>query len=188
MYSYNGRFLIFICSKEVEQVIHSDNDFATVAYLRIKDASLEEKTASSSSDPVIPPVIDHNFDEVRSAMEESMHISRPALSAPKYNPEDAVLYFSPSSKAAGPWVAITDIHRQLSGPSSLSIEDEVRECIQVLIGTYVYRFSCYVSHAVYRPFEPVFAGYFIMRLYQHLHIIHGTLCPCERSIWHLFWQ
>lgn len=185
---YSGRCLIFLCSKEVEQVIHSDNDFATVAYLRIKDASLEEKAASSSKDPVIPPVIEDRFDEVRSAIEESMTLSRPTSSAPEYSPEGAALFFASSSKANGPWVAITDIHRQLSGPSSFSIEDEVRECMQVLIGKHVNWFSYYISHAVFRPFEPAFVKSLIMRQYQHPHIIHGPLCACERSIWNLFRQ
>ncbi|KAJ3554772.1 hypothetical protein NM688_g2937 [Phlebia brevispora] len=121
-----------IVLKEVEPVIHSDNDFATVAYLRIKYVVLEEKEEPSSIDPAVPPVYEAEYDEVRLAVEHSLKSSESSIPAPEYAPGDAVLYFAPSSKAIGPWVAITDVHRNLSGTSPPSIEDEVHECFGVL--------------------------------------------------------
>ncbi|KDN51092.1 hypothetical protein RSAG8_00721, partial [Rhizoctonia solani AG-8 WAC10335] len=44
--------------KETETVIHSDHSFATVAYLQIKDAVLEDKPQSTPSAPTIPPLLD----------------------------------------------------------------------------------------------------------------------------------
>ena len=53
---------------EVETVVHSDNDFATVAYLRIKKASLQPKTSPSTADSLdvtVPPVLTEAFSDLR---------------------------------------------------------------------------------------------------------------------------
>ena len=109
-----------------------------MAYLRIKNASLEEKAASVPEEPTIPPILEPEFDKARLATKESVASPHSAPAVLEHKPEDAILYFAPSSKADGPWVTVTDVHRRLSSPESLSLEDEVRECFQILIGIYLY--------------------------------------------------
>ncbi|KAJ7904650.1 hypothetical protein B0H14DRAFT_2663796 [Mycena olivaceomarginata] len=50
---------------EVETVIHSDSDFATVAYLRIKDATLQPKSIAEPLVFHVPEVLDEAFAVVR---------------------------------------------------------------------------------------------------------------------------
>ncbi|EPT03708.1 hypothetical protein FOMPIDRAFT_49117 [Fomitopsis schrenkii] len=50
---------------ETETVIHSDNGFATVAYLRVKNAALEQKYGVVSVRPEVPPVLSGEFVSIR---------------------------------------------------------------------------------------------------------------------------
>ena len=74
----------------MDTVIHSDNDFATVAYLRIKSGTLEGKTSAESIDPVIPNLLEEAFEEVRSALEQSLRSASTLDDKPEYAPDDAV--------------------------------------------------------------------------------------------------
>lgn len=118
-------------------MIHSDSDFATVAYLRVKNANLESKRDVAAINPAVPPVVEEDFETVRTAGEESLASSESRSLTPDYAPDDAVLYFVTSSKSVGPWVSVTDVHRSMlvSHPSQPPIEDEVNECFHVLQGT-----------------------------------------------------
>ncbi|KAH9938240.1 uncharacterized protein B0H18DRAFT_1080984 [Fomitopsis serialis] len=89
---------------EVETVIHSDNDFATVAYLRIQNAVLEPKFGE--------PRIDYPS-EVKMVED----LSLPPLGTSNVN-------------KIGQWVAVTDI--TANSGHEYSIEDEVRNCFEQL--------------------------------------------------------
>lgn len=168
----------------METVIHSDNDFATVAYLRIKSATLEPKS-SVGINPQIPPLLEDEYDSIRIAVEESQDMHGPVVDIPKYSPESSVLYWPPSTKLLGPWVAITNVHRRLVG-GEISIEDEVRECFCQLQGWYpVYvmtprRFTDFDS-----PITETFPQHLQLREHQYLYIVHGLICAGECSLPHI---
>ena len=122
-------------------MIHSDNDFATVAYLRVKSGRLEEKEQTRPIDPSIPPLLDETFEEVQTALEQSLISSSTPAAPPEYAIGEALLYFPTSSKSIGPWVAVTDVRKGPSSSESLSIEDEVIHCFQNLKGMVSYNFS-----------------------------------------------
>lgn len=129
----------------------------------MKRASLEAKEANVLVDPAVPPLLDEEFDGVRVALEDSLKSpSQPSTPIPEYAPEDAVLYFAPSSKSVGPWVAITDVHRRLSGTSMLSIEDEVRECFVLLRGMPLFALPSFLRSHVRRSFKGSLTGLFAL--------------------------
>ncbi|KAI0750773.1 hypothetical protein C8Q80DRAFT_1268091 [Daedaleopsis nitida] len=114
---------------EAETVVHSDNDFATVAYLRIKRATLHPKTDAESFSVMIPPVLSNPYSDVRGLVDA--HIRSPTIreDVTQDTPESmlsAQLY----SKQIARWVAVGNIQRDTDG--DISIEDEVRECFQIL--------------------------------------------------------
>ncbi|TFK92194.1 hypothetical protein K466DRAFT_540202 [Polyporus arcularius HHB13444] len=116
---------------EVETVVHSDNDFATVAYLRVKKASLLPKT-SEALDVTIPPVLAESFSIVRDVV--SSHLS-PRRDGGRDAPEPlkSPLCRRAESRKIGPWVAVTNVQRDLGEhPRESPIEDEVRECFETL--------------------------------------------------------
>ncbi|KAI0719642.1 hypothetical protein C8T65DRAFT_44647 [Cerioporus squamosus] len=115
----------------VETVVHSDNDFATVAYLRVKSASLQPKT-SQAIDVKIPPLIAAPFTVVRYVV--ANHTS-PHRDITWNSPEPTKSSTSrrAESRKIGPWVAVTNVERELDEkPTDISIEDEVRECFDTL--------------------------------------------------------
>ena len=119
-----------LCSEEVENVIHSDHDFATVAYLRVKNASLVDKP-SWTSDIVFPsrrPFLSDSFRAVSEAI-----IPGP-VEWTQTSTDSFVESFNesliPSSRKVGRWFAIGDI--QTTQFSSYSFQKEVQEVFQIL--------------------------------------------------------
>ncbi|KAJ3812160.1 hypothetical protein F5876DRAFT_87885 [Lentinula aff. lateritia] len=113
---------------DVETVIHSDNDFATVAYLRIKNARLEPKPSSDAHVQLtVPPLLDEDFEVVRSSITEvephsiDVHLSE---SVPHS------LNFTTATKSNGKWVAVTNVEFECSADAS--IEDEITQCFHLL--------------------------------------------------------
>ncbi|KAJ3854230.1 hypothetical protein EV368DRAFT_73005 [Lentinula lateritia] len=113
---------------DVETVIHSDNDFATVAYLRIKNARLEPKPSSDAHVQLtVPPLLDEDFEVVRSSITEvephsiDVHLSE---SVPHS------LDFTTATKSNGKWVAVTNVEFECSADAS--IEDEITQCFHLL--------------------------------------------------------
>ncbi|TFY59943.1 hypothetical protein EVJ58_g5455 [Rhodofomes roseus] len=118
---------------EVETVIHSDNDFATVAYLRVKNAVLEPKPEELHIGPAIPPLLSEVFAEVQNAVVR-------AVDRPSYPPDpsgmelvdDSSLHPPGTSVSkVGRWVAVANITASDSD-GVLSTEDEVRNCFEQL--------------------------------------------------------
>ncbi|KAJ3909884.1 hypothetical protein F5879DRAFT_931597 [Lentinula edodes] len=113
---------------DVETVIHSDNDFATVAYLRIKNARLEPKpTSDAHAQLTVPPILDEDFEAVRTSITEvephsfAVHLSE---SVPHS------LDFATATKSNGKWVAVTNV--QIECSADASIEDEITQCFNLL--------------------------------------------------------
>ncbi|KAG6854847.1 hypothetical protein C0991_012037 [Blastosporella zonata] len=101
---------------EVETVIHSDNSFATVAFLRVKNAHLEVKVPVQNFELEIPEVLDDDFKTLRDAVDQSLQQTRAEIPEPIIL-ED--LKIKAADSRQNPAVA-------------LSIEEEVTECFQLL--------------------------------------------------------
>lgn len=121
----------------METVIHSDNDFATVAFLRIKHADLELKTEARVLEAYVPPLLDNAFTSVHDVVAHSQD----STTAMQRN-QDIVLtcdaepsIMRVTSKRLGSWVAIANAQREVTcNEQHLSVEDEVRECFKKLQG------------------------------------------------------
>jgi diphthine-ammonia ligase len=119
----------------VETVIHSDHDFATVAYLRIKDATLQPKDVTISASAFVPPLLEPHFSEVyETARESEMLVTQPPYSPPggsrsEYLPDTGI-----SCQRLGRWVAISNVHRRTPTSSEVSITEEVEDCFHRLKG------------------------------------------------------
>ena len=120
---------------ETESVIHSDSDFATVAFLRIKDARLEPKCEVSIPDVAVPNLLDEEFMAMAVTISESQPITeeveisvhQPSIQRP------ASPYFPLSVKRAGDWISIANIHRDTATDiADISLDMEVQECFQIL--------------------------------------------------------
>ncbi|KAG6903505.1 hypothetical protein C0995_005528 [Termitomyces sp. Mi166 len=122
-----------IILSEVETVIHSDNSFATVAFLRIKKARLEAKPPLQDFKLDIPGILDDDYAALNDAVKQSMPPT--AIKIKKWEPTHSnVLKISPAGgRQVGSWVSISNIERAIQDPSvSLTIEEEVGECFKLL--------------------------------------------------------
>ncbi|KAI9001096.1 hypothetical protein BD414DRAFT_452111 [Trametes punicea] len=116
---------------EVETVVHSDNDFATVAYLRIKEASLHPKIDTGVYKITVPPVLTEPFSRIRDRVSSSTQDLSLSDSMPFVGPR---LFCQTSShRRIGNWVAIANVQRDLEDQNQeLSIEQEMRQCFEKL--------------------------------------------------------
>lgn len=135
----------FICSYsscrpfprlETETVIHSDNDFATVAFLRIRRASLEAKR-EQEADIAVPALLDLPYLQVAEYIQAELTNDgqSPGRTQPQIYPNRAldIKLMAPSiSKYLGNWISIGNIHRDFRDVSDMPLEDEVRQCFHVL--------------------------------------------------------
>ena len=113
--------------EEVEKVVHSDDGFATVAYLRVRKASLVPKPAAVYTIPV-PPLLEDKFATMAShfSPESNAHASAPDTSDT-----------SPTSASRGSWVSVSNIQRSNGSRDAfpkITIEDEVTECFEIMKG------------------------------------------------------
>lgn len=121
------------CRVDTETVIHSDSDFATVAYLRIKSAALEEKE-EILVDPPVPPLLEEKYDALREIVEQSLRSTQHNVSSPPYDLKAAIMHYPATSKEVGPWVVISAVHGDIQRDSPVSVEDEVRQCFRGIEG------------------------------------------------------
>ncbi|KAI0307305.1 hypothetical protein B0F90DRAFT_1814078 [Multifurca ochricompacta] len=122
---------------ETEVVIHSDNDFATVAFLRIKHASLDPKPKqSSSSDIVAPALFDPPYRRVSELLQARIPNSDSTLR--RVQPQNyssrtlGTQLAAPAYRYFENWIAIGNVHRDAGGAFDMPLEDEVRECFHIL--------------------------------------------------------
>lgn len=121
---------------DTETVVHSDNDFATVAYLRIRNAILIPKAEMRSVEPQIPPLLEIDFREVSDRVSQSLRSGRKLV---RQGVHDANLErnvkFEAISRRVGRWVAVSNVQcNNVSGTQELSLEDEVKVCFENLKG------------------------------------------------------
>ncbi|KAL0067559.1 hypothetical protein AAF712_005274 [Marasmius tenuissimus] len=116
-----------IVLREVENVIHSDNDFATVAFLRVKDAYLESKSGATPVSISIPPLLEEENAAVRdSVLAHHREQTRSKLAVdPPSEPEVRTL-----QRRIGQWIALSNI--QATTSESTTLEDEVLHCFELL--------------------------------------------------------
>ena len=143
MCSWTSHLLLILSHRtEVETVLHADNDFATVAFLRIKKASLDPKDEQRLEDIPAPSLLDDSILCVRDAVFLSQEsISSEAVLADPL-PISEYGMSNSCSKRLGSWVAVGNLHRELSeSMSEISVEEELRECFQKLQSILVFRTS-----------------------------------------------
>ncbi|PFH52835.1 hypothetical protein AMATHDRAFT_139377 [Amanita thiersii Skay4041] len=115
-----------IILEEVENVIHSDNAFATVAFLRMKKLQLTPKVPTTFT-ITVPPLLD---DHVISLSTTSIDLTLPTQG--KMRTIQAHPLVPASSVARGPWVSISNVQvTHNNRGSGLTIEEEVRECFAI---------------------------------------------------------
>ncbi|PIL37068.1 hypothetical protein GSI_00760 [Ganoderma sinense ZZ0214-1] len=116
---------------EVETVVHSDSDFATVAYLRIKSASLVAKEHLAESDVTIPSILSETFSHLHDVISGT---SSPQAEDENTQKQHSVPIAVPiGSKRVGNWIAVTNLQREVDEQAfDISVEDEVRECFEKL--------------------------------------------------------
>ena len=128
--------MLTVSRLETETVIDSDNDFATVAFLRIRGASLEAKREQEAN-IAVPALLDFPYLQVAEHIQaelandgqspgqtQSQIYSNRAL--------DIELVAPSTSKYLDNWISVGNIHRDLRGVSDMPLEDEVRECFHIL--------------------------------------------------------
>ena len=105
---------------EVETVVHSDNDFATVAYLRVKKASLIAKGHSANAQLIVPPILSQPFVALRDTISDSS-----GQQQPDGDPEAArsssipIIARAVTSKRIGNWVSVANVQRRVEGACGL---------------------------------------------------------------------
>lgn len=114
--------------------MHSDNDFASVAYLRIKDAALEEKTAPVSTTVRVPPLLTEANEEVENSILSWGY--RGDSESRLFIHTTPVCDDAPSIKRIGRWIAIGNVegNKRTDHLHQLSLEVEVRACFSAFRG------------------------------------------------------
>lgn len=114
-------------------MIHSDNGFASVSYLRIKGASLEGKS-ERRGDLALPPLLEANFARIQTLLRDrhptdhsihavSEHVTRQPAAPPR----------GLSSSRRGDWVAVGNIHCVTT--QITTFQEEVMQCFRELQGS-----------------------------------------------------
>lgn len=121
---------------DIETVIHSDSGFATVSYLRIKGAILEEKP-ELRDDLTIPPLLEADFVRIQSLIRAHhstdipIHAVHKSVTCRPAAPPDGL-----SSSRRGDWVAVGNVHSVRC--QATTFEEEIMGCFHELQG----RFTC----------------------------------------------
>jgi len=123
-----------VARTDVETVIHSDSDFATVAFLRIKHADLKSKSKSPVLRVPVPQLLDSDFVKVHDAVVQS-ETTLNSVKTQRY--ADFSDISKPSvakclSIQSDSWVVVPNIQRNMHDNIETSVEDEVQECFSIL--------------------------------------------------------
>ena len=156
-------------------MVHSDNDFATVAYLRIKKASLHNKPDAGSITVTVPPTLSDSYTPISDTIASHSALPSPSGAESKHPPHELAPPFA--TKQIGRWVAVANVQSRIVVQQELSIEDEVRECFDKLRGK---RSFCSTSATIqYSPISSVprqaLPHPSQLRKYQHLPLFHGPI-------------
>ncbi|QRV87372.1 diphthamide biosynthesis protein [Ceratobasidium sp. AG-Ba] len=111
---------------ETKTIVHSDHAFATVAYLEVTNAILEDKLGSVSLEPTIPPLLDETALQIQAALS-----ARQNNPSPEDGPTASqTVTIEPKIHVTGPWAYISDVQGDL--PPKESVEDEVVACFDTI--------------------------------------------------------
>ncbi|KAF8517819.1 hypothetical protein JB92DRAFT_2904701 [Gautieria morchelliformis] len=129
----------------VETVIHSDNEFATVAYLKVKHARLERKSTYSLATFTVPspPILDDIDERVHQATlntTPSLPPSFPITMTTTHRHENTTAL--PHIGKFGPWVVMSNVESTIP---SVSVEEEVRICFVAIQG-YLAEYGLDLTH------------------------------------------
>ncbi|KAF9008948.1 hypothetical protein BDQ17DRAFT_1398065 [Cyathus striatus] len=118
---------------DTETVIHSDNDFATVAFLRLKNAVLEKKADLKDHDIAIPLLLDEQCEQLQESLiaNECSKQVLPVLA--DLNKIQYCVEAPVTCRVNGPWICVSNVECDINSFSQgMSIEDEVRECFRIV--------------------------------------------------------
>ncbi|KAJ7590852.1 hypothetical protein C8J56DRAFT_1134729 [Mycena floridula] len=118
-----------IVLKEVETVIHSDNDFATVAFLRVRSAHLEPKQHLLSVEVGVPPLLDEIGSRIQDIV---LPNDLPSQTRTVNDGLANSAEFRVASIKRGSWISVTNVQADLKDGYVISFQDEVRECFLTL--------------------------------------------------------
>jgi diphthine-ammonia ligase len=118
--------------------MHSDNDFAPVAFLRIKSAELKSKeTLNRTVDVPVPPLLEEDFQVVRDIItlsQKSASVDK-ALKQVGQTQAAEPINNTVQTQKIGSWISVANIERKLQNPiADVSVEFEVTECFLALKG------------------------------------------------------
>ncbi|KAF8195745.1 hypothetical protein K438DRAFT_1918923 [Mycena galopus ATCC 62051] len=155
---------------EVETVIHSDSDFATVAYLRIKNATLQAKFIVEPPILHVPEVLDDKFVPVRDRIASLGVQESPEkhTGAQSNQPSSHIAGNNTRSRKLGSWVAVSNVQSNMDVESSQSIEEEVAQCFAIL--------QAELAHYALEPPDCTNINIFLssMGLFSAVNAIYGT--------------
>ena len=113
-------------------VVHSDSDFATVSYLRIKDANLEDKISASSLAFRVPPLLSDDHEKIRQLLDEIEDLSLSNLSTnercQQLNDGQSLIT---NSVRRGRWITVSNVQ---TIEAETSLEEEIKSCFLSLQG------------------------------------------------------
>jgi diphthine-ammonia ligase len=117
---------------DTETVIHSDSDFATVAFLRIRHASLDSKP-EHVVELAVPALLDLPYRQAAEYLQAKLSNNEQTTERTSCSSRALSLQLvGPTSRSFGSWISVGNVHRDLHGASDVSLEDEVRECFHIL--------------------------------------------------------
>ncbi|CCL99449.1 uncharacterized protein FIBRA_01467 [Fibroporia radiculosa] len=122
-----------ISIQDTETVVHTDGDFAVVAYLRIKDAVLKSKSSCEIPNPAIPHILPKSYQELSAVVAEQVSttadVPNSSYLSSLHGAEPLPLI---RSQQVGSFVTVANVSR--TGESDMTIEEEVQACFQQLEG------------------------------------------------------
>ena len=118
---------------DVETVVHSDNGFAAVSYLRVKGAILKEKPESENK-LTVPPLLETDFARIQTSLrgDHSVDGSIHAVSEPATCQSTDQSRGSSGSRR-GSWVAVGNVFCETG--QDITFEEEVTQCFSDLQGS-----------------------------------------------------
>lgn len=122
---------------ETEVVMHTENDFAPVAYLRVKRASLHPKESFADKRVELPPLLEDKFLEIKDVADNTVVEVNSISEVNSVNcpgPMARCIPDRPLIRAMGSWLAIGNLYQRPSLDLEITLDHEVRNCFHQLQG------------------------------------------------------
>lgn len=176
-------FIRKVCLQDTEVITHSDSGFASVYYLRVRQAALLSKPESELQHLralIVPPLLDSFATKIANTM--GCPPPEPFIEPPKETPQLHDLAEEIVTTNIAGWTCISNLQYPIS-LGVVSLEEEVKYCFAVLKGTFwiemrnrlltklVSRSSCCPALANEGHSQ-----------YKSSHLFHGGLPPCQRRL------